>query len=371
MDEQPFETINVVPLVDIMLVLLTMVLTTANFIATGRIPVALPQASHSQAQKHQDKTIDLTADGRLYLGWAIPVEGRTWKPSEILAARNVLSDTRRSRDPVPAVHRRDRCPQATEFYQSRGTNEKRQIELGERWSKQPMSDPTVKRRLRVTLPWCLVASIALHLLLGLPLILHAFAEPPDEPPVLVVELQGAAADIQTEQKVMQDTKAAPEQQAQSGRSGATDPQPPDDRPPDAAESPSQQYATPPAPRPEEPTPSNEGSTNVSGGEQKQDAHTIKAEQTEADRLREYAKLLSKKVRAHLVNPGGGHASSATVTFFILSNGRIRSDSLKIVTSSGQSKVDASALQTIRASAPFDPPPKEMSITIVVDFDRRS
>ncbi|MGX9428815.1 MULTISPECIES: TonB family protein [Bradyrhizobium] len=77
------------------------------------------------------------------------------------------------------------------------------------------------------------------------------------------------------------------------------------------------------------------------------------------------------MRAHLVNPGGGHASSATVTFFILSNGRIRPDSLKIVTNSGQSKVDASALQTIRASAPFDPPPKEMSITIVVDFDRRS
>ena len=35
MDEEPFETLNVIPFVDIMLVLLTMVLTTANFIATG------------------------------------------------------------------------------------------------------------------------------------------------------------------------------------------------------------------------------------------------------------------------------------------------------------------------------------------------
>jgi biopolymer transport protein ExbD len=66
MDEKPFETLNVIPFVDIMLVLLTMVLTTANFIATGRIPVSLPQASRSQVEKHQDKTIELTADGRIH-----------------------------------------------------------------------------------------------------------------------------------------------------------------------------------------------------------------------------------------------------------------------------------------------------------------
>ncbi len=66
MDEKPFETLNVVPLVDVMLVLLTMVLTTANFIATGRIPIALPQASHSQVEKQKDKTIALAASGELY-----------------------------------------------------------------------------------------------------------------------------------------------------------------------------------------------------------------------------------------------------------------------------------------------------------------
>jgi biopolymer transport protein ExbD len=66
MDERPFETLNVIPLVDVMLVLLTMVLTTANFIATGRIPVALPQASPSQVEKHKDRTIELAATGGLY-----------------------------------------------------------------------------------------------------------------------------------------------------------------------------------------------------------------------------------------------------------------------------------------------------------------
>ncbi len=68
MDEEPFQSLNVIPFVDIMLVLLTIVLTTASFIATGRIPVALPQsASQSQVEKHQDKTIDLAVDGSIYL----------------------------------------------------------------------------------------------------------------------------------------------------------------------------------------------------------------------------------------------------------------------------------------------------------------
>jgi len=66
MDERPFETLNVIPFVDIMLVLLAMVLTTANFIVTGRIPVALPQVSHAQVEKLKEKTIELAASGDIY-----------------------------------------------------------------------------------------------------------------------------------------------------------------------------------------------------------------------------------------------------------------------------------------------------------------
>src|SRR5215471_10243566 len=65
MDDEPFETLNVIPFVDIMLVLLTMVLTTANFIATGRIPLALPQASQTKVEKHKDITIEISASGAL------------------------------------------------------------------------------------------------------------------------------------------------------------------------------------------------------------------------------------------------------------------------------------------------------------------
>ncbi|WP_428737979.1 ExbD/TolR family protein [Sulfurimonas sp.] len=51
-----FDQINVIPFIDIMLVLLVMVLTTATFVKQGIIPVDLPQA---QAQKKQDKPKEL------------------------------------------------------------------------------------------------------------------------------------------------------------------------------------------------------------------------------------------------------------------------------------------------------------------------
>lgn len=48
MEEREFDSINVIPLVDIMLVLLTIVLTTATFIVQGTLTVDLPKASQTQ-----------------------------------------------------------------------------------------------------------------------------------------------------------------------------------------------------------------------------------------------------------------------------------------------------------------------------------
>jgi biopolymer transport protein ExbD len=67
MDDKPFETMNVVPFIDIMLVLLVMVLTTANFVVTGRIPVSLPQTAAAQIEKKQDRTIEIDSNGELAL----------------------------------------------------------------------------------------------------------------------------------------------------------------------------------------------------------------------------------------------------------------------------------------------------------------
>lgn len=63
-----FDQINVIPFIDIMLVLLVMVLTTATFIKQGVIPVDLPKA---EAAKKEEKTeefnIYIKKDGTLYI----------------------------------------------------------------------------------------------------------------------------------------------------------------------------------------------------------------------------------------------------------------------------------------------------------------
>jgi biopolymer transport protein ExbD len=67
MDEKEFDYINVIPLVDVMLVLLTIVLTTSTFIATGAIRVELPQASKSPAEILKTQTIEIDVSGNIYL----------------------------------------------------------------------------------------------------------------------------------------------------------------------------------------------------------------------------------------------------------------------------------------------------------------
>jgi biopolymer transport protein ExbD len=63
-----FDQINVIPFIDIMLVLLVMVLTTATFIKQGIIPVDLPSAQQKEESKElEEKTIYITKDGVLYL----------------------------------------------------------------------------------------------------------------------------------------------------------------------------------------------------------------------------------------------------------------------------------------------------------------
>jgi len=73
MDEKEFDYMNVIPLVDVMLVLLTIVLTTSTFIATGGIPVELPKASTGKQESLRTQTIEINKVGTIHLN-AKPVE---------------------------------------------------------------------------------------------------------------------------------------------------------------------------------------------------------------------------------------------------------------------------------------------------------
>ncbi len=65
--DRELNQINVIPLVDVMLVLLVIVLTTATFITTGHIPVDLAKAKEAGDRQDVPIVITITAEGMVYL----------------------------------------------------------------------------------------------------------------------------------------------------------------------------------------------------------------------------------------------------------------------------------------------------------------
>ena len=64
-----FDTINVVPFIDIMLVLLVIVLTTASFIQTGLIKLDLPEGtSQMKEQPKKELKISIKENGDIFFG---------------------------------------------------------------------------------------------------------------------------------------------------------------------------------------------------------------------------------------------------------------------------------------------------------------
>lgn len=105
MDERPFEHMNMVPFIDIMLVLLVIVLTTSSFIASGRIPVHLPQASAQRGERdpRETRTIDIDAAGTVHF------EGR---PLSVEALKVQLAPMDKA---TPCLLRADRTVQLQRF----------------------------------------------------------------------------------------------------------------------------------------------------------------------------------------------------------------------------------------------------------------
>ncbi|MEA3383883.1 MAG: biopolymer transporter ExbD [Campylobacterota bacterium] len=67
MQLKKFDSINVVPFIDIMLVLLVIVLTTATFVAKGIIPVDLTEAKSSvKLLKNKELTITIKPNGEIF-----------------------------------------------------------------------------------------------------------------------------------------------------------------------------------------------------------------------------------------------------------------------------------------------------------------
>jgi len=71
---KPLSHMNVIPFIDVMLVLLAVVLTTATFVAQGKIPVVLPSAEQAEAlADRQSMELTLDSAGQLYLA-ELPID---------------------------------------------------------------------------------------------------------------------------------------------------------------------------------------------------------------------------------------------------------------------------------------------------------
>ncbi|MFT7880582.1 MAG: biopolymer transporter ExbD [Sulfurimonas sp.] len=75
MRREPFDKMNVVPFIDIVLVLLVIVLATATFVTNQTIKVDLPTASSKKAEEKKSITIAINKEGEyFYNKEALPFE---------------------------------------------------------------------------------------------------------------------------------------------------------------------------------------------------------------------------------------------------------------------------------------------------------
>ncbi len=68
MEEKEFSYINMVPFIDVMLVLLTIVLLTSTFVMSGVIPVELPKAAGKHEEMVKSVAVEINNRGELFFG---------------------------------------------------------------------------------------------------------------------------------------------------------------------------------------------------------------------------------------------------------------------------------------------------------------
>jgi biopolymer transport protein ExbD len=76
MEEKEFDSINMVPFIDVMLVLLTIVLMTSTFVASGIIPVELPRVAGRYEKAMKSHLVEIDRGGTVYYeGASTDLEG--------------------------------------------------------------------------------------------------------------------------------------------------------------------------------------------------------------------------------------------------------------------------------------------------------
>ena len=91
-----------------------------------------------------------------------------------------------------------------------------------------------------------------------------------------------------------------------------------------------------------------------------------------DRIAAYMAQLTKLLQSNLIYPQDAKKKkvegTSLVSFVITESGGIQPNTLVVKRSSGSAALDASALRTVAGSAPFQKPPKELNVSIELEFE---
>lgn len=233
----------------------------------------------------------------------------------------------------------------------------------------------------------LAVSVLLHASIILPFMLAGVHAPyQDKRNKLLIELYGMVANRQVEEKKkgtegarqnrvasrqmaarQQVNKAAPKQSPDKPKEAAPDTPVHVEKADDKAK-PSEQAG------PTQPSISLPSVAGSAGGEVEQRGQSIRyaGQESDADRIKGYLARLAKRLQASLVYPQevrkNGVEGVSTIMFTITTSGAIKANSLRVQKSSGHAALDANALKSALAGAPFEKPPKEdLNVSIAVSF----
>lgn len=107
-------------------------------------------------------------------------------------------------------------------------------------------------------------------------------------------------------------------------------------------------------------------------EYEQRAQSVGRQLTDADLINAYISVLTKLVNSHLIYPKDVRKKKlegvSWVSFVVTESGALKPNSLQIKKSSGYQALDDNALKTILAVAPFQRPPRELNLSIALEFE---
>ena len=118
--------------------------------------------------------------------------------------------------------------------------------------------------------------------------------------------------------------------------------------------------------------SQSGARPQAGADSEQQQQRIAVHNDMNDRIAAYMAEVTKRLQSNLIYPPDAKKKriegTTLVSFAITESGGIQPNTLAVKRSSGSAALDAAALRTVASSAPFQKPPRELNVSIELEFE---